>query len=108
MSRTRAATDCFMLESDISCVDDLRKGSNAGQEWEQDWSKVSTQLQPQHFKISGPRGALAGGRRRRCQTKRLVVRIAADADAAGGPHTCGARRNRARTMSDGFPSGRRS
>lgn len=110
-SRQRASTEfCGAVETDISGGDVSSWVDSHGREWEEDWSKIVSQLQPQRFKIGEACGALAARRQRRCSGtgQRLSVRIAVDLTTVVAPRTgLDTKATRARTMSDACLSKRR-
>lgn len=132
--RERASTECCMVhllsESLARDMSDSEQAAPSSPEWDADWSTISAQLQPQCYKIGESRAALATLRSQRVQVARrkrqnLVVRLASQAEMIEGTEDraprhrnrtgsdfasecCQVGRTRARTMSGGFPTARRS
>lgn len=116
-SRRRAATEWLASDSsEPEAEDDISDGDNStwanktSQEWDADWSTISSDLQPQKYKISTPR-AWSPRRIRARRAQRRVVRFLGEQavdDQVEVNSECGARRTRARAVSDGLPARRRS
>jgi len=125
--RERASTECCMVHL-LSM--DSEQAAPSSPEWDADWSTISAHLQPQCYRIGESRAALATLRSQRVQVARrkrqnLVVRLASQAEMIEGTEDsaprhrnrtgsdfasecCQVGRTRARTMSGGFPTARRT
>lgn len=132
--RERASTECCMVHllsaSLARDMSDSEQAAPSSPEWDADWSTISAHLQPQRYRIGESRAVIAKLRSQRVQVARkkrhnLVVRLASQAEMIEGTQdsaprhrprsgsdfaseSCQVGRTRARTMSGGFPTARRS